>query len=78
VQIEPKVLFVDNGVRYNGKAHESMTKVKEIIRALPTLEAVVVFETIEGLDDNISSEHLSGKCKAIKYKDLAVQETFTS
>lgn len=78
MQIEPKVLFVDNGVRYNGKAHESITKVKEIIRALPTLEAVVVFETIEDLDDTISSEHLPEKCKAIKYKDLALQDTFTS
>ena len=65
------MLFADNGVRYNGKAHESMTKVKEITKALPTLEAVVLFQTVEGVDDSISLEHLPAGCKAITYKQFA-------
>jgi len=54
-----------------------MTKAKEIVKALPTLKAVIVFETIEGLDDSITSEHLPAQCKAIRYKELATQDTFT-
>jgi acetoacetyl-CoA synthetase len=57
VQIEPRVLFVDNAVRYNGKVHGSYEKVKEILVGLEGLEACVMFETVgrfemmvEGLD----------------------------
>lgn len=55
-----------------------MTKLKEITKALVTLEAVVLFETIEGINDNISSDDLPAICKAIKYKDFAANDKFTS
>ena len=48
-QIEPKILFSDNAVIYNGKVHDVQGKVKEIARRLPTLQAVVVFETVESI-----------------------------
>jgi acetoacetyl-CoA synthetase len=41
-QIEPKVLFAADGYWYNGKAIDSLAKVAEIARRLPTLERVVV------------------------------------
>jgi acetoacetyl-CoA synthetase len=41
-QIEPKVLFAADGYWYNGKAIDSLAKVADIARRLPTLERVVV------------------------------------
>jgi acetoacetyl-CoA synthetase len=41
-QIEPKVLFCANGYYYNGKSHDSLEKLKEILAELPTVEQVVV------------------------------------
>ena len=78
VQIEPKVLFADNGVRYNGKVHESMTKVKEITKALVTLQAVVMFESVDGVDCAISQENLPPTCKSYTYQDFATNSEFES
>ena len=41
-QIEPRVLFAADGYWYNGKAIDSLDKVTEIARRLPTLERVVL------------------------------------
>jgi len=41
-QIEPKVLFAADGYWYNGKAIDSLAKVAEIARQLPTLKRVVL------------------------------------
>ena len=46
VQVQPKVLFCDNAVMYNGKIHEVHEKVKDIASELPGLTSVLVFETI--------------------------------
>jgi acetoacetyl-CoA synthetase len=41
-QIEPKVLFCADGYRYNGEAHDSLARVREIVERLPTVRKVVV------------------------------------
>jgi acetoacetyl-CoA synthetase len=41
-QIEPKVLFAADGYWYNGKSIDSLAKVAEIARRLPSIERVVV------------------------------------
>jgi acetoacetyl-CoA synthetase len=41
-QIEPKVLFCPDGYYYNGKAHDSIERVREIAKSLPSLKCVVV------------------------------------
>ncbi|TKJ29249.1 MAG: acetoacetate--CoA ligase [Chloroflexi bacterium B3_Chlor] len=41
-QIEPRVLFTANGYRYNGKEYDSLERIAEILRELPTIEKVVV------------------------------------
>jgi acetoacetyl-CoA synthetase len=41
-QIEPKVLFAVDGYRYGGKAFDRRETVREIVRGLGSLEAVVV------------------------------------
>ena len=41
-QIEPKVLFAVDGYRYGGKAFDRRETVREIVRELPSVEAVVM------------------------------------
>jgi acetoacetyl-CoA synthetase len=41
-QIEPKVLFCADGYVYNGEAHDSLERVREIAEGLKTLRKVVV------------------------------------
>lgn len=53
VQIGPKLLLVDNAVRYNGKVHGSYHKVKEIVQGLKGLRACVMFETVKGFEMKI-------------------------
>lgn len=55
VQIEPVVLFADNGVEYNGRFHESITKTRELVEQLPKLHAVVIFNTVKALPGPASS-----------------------
>jgi acetoacetyl-CoA synthetase len=45
-QIEPVLLFADNAVQYNAKIHETHGKVVEIVSSLPSLKAVVIFNTV--------------------------------
>ena len=47
-QIQPVILFADNGVMYNGKVHDVHDKLKDIVKELSGLKACVVFETIVG------------------------------
>lgn len=48
-QIEPKVLFASDYYLYRGTPHESLTKLKAIAEALPTLERTILF-SYQGLD----------------------------
>jgi acetoacetyl-CoA synthetase len=41
-QVEPKVLFACDGYYYNGKAVETLSRISEIVRQLPTVRQVVV------------------------------------
>jgi len=68
VQIEPKVLFADNAVEYNGKVHESISKTREIVRELKGLKALVVFETVPGMEAAEKLELEGGK--VWKYEDF--------
>ncbi|KAI9681036.1 MAG: hypothetical protein M1822_007110 [Bathelium mastoideum] len=56
-QIEPFLLFADESSAYNGKTHPVVPKIAEIASSLPSLHAVVVFETSPQPD--ISSVHPS-------------------
>ncbi|KAL2065849.1 hypothetical protein VTL71DRAFT_3519 [Oculimacula yallundae] len=70
VQIEPKVLFVDNAVGYNGRNHGSYGKVKEILAGLKDLKACVMFETVKGFEMKTDELSLPGG-KVYKYDDFA-------
>jgi acetoacetyl-CoA synthetase len=61
VQIEPVLLFADNGVGYNGRTHSSTEKTREIAQALTGLKAVVVFQTVPGEIDISNFKVAHGK-----------------
>lgn len=69
VQIEPKVLFVDNAVGYNGKVHGSYAKVKDILAGLKGLKACVMFETVKGFEVKTDGLTLPNG-NVWKYKDF--------
>jgi len=41
-QIEPRVLFTANGYSYNGKQFDSLERISEILKELPSIEKVIV------------------------------------
>jgi acetoacetyl-CoA synthetase len=41
-QIEPRVLFTANGYSYNGKQFDSLGRISEILKELPSIERVIV------------------------------------
>ena len=46
-QVKPKVLFAANGYYYNGKAHDSLQKVRQIAEEIDSLQHVVIVEVLE-------------------------------
>ncbi|MBX7146264.1 MAG: acetoacetate--CoA ligase [Alphaproteobacteria bacterium] len=46
-QIQPKLLFCTDGYFYNGKSFNSLDKVQEFIKELPTVEKVIVLPYLE-------------------------------
>lgn len=41
--INPKVIFSVEAVRYNGKVHDHLSKLRQVVEGLPALEKVVLF-----------------------------------
>ncbi|KAI9720997.1 MAG: hypothetical protein M1828_005469 [Chrysothrix sp. TS-e1954] len=59
-QIEPKILFADASQEYNGKTHDVLPKVKDIVAELPTLTHVVILPSM--------SEETSTRLESLKPK----------
>jgi len=68
-QIEPKVLFSADGYWYNGKAHDSLNKLKAIRDGLPTVTHVVVVPFLS------KDPRLSGIRDAERLEDFCVDAT---
>lgn len=47
-QIEPVLLFADNAVTYNGKTHETHSKISHVLADLPSIRNVAIFQTVPG------------------------------
>jgi acetoacetyl-CoA synthetase len=50
-QTEPKLLFCADGYLYNGKAHDSIGRVKDIVAQLPGVKQVVVVSNLDARPD---------------------------
>lgn len=66
-QIEPVILFTDNAAFYNGRSHPVSDKLVEIVAALPTLKAVVMFQTLQTVAVDTSTIQVSSG-KAYDYE----------
>ncbi|MBM3298900.1 MAG: acetoacetate--CoA ligase [Deltaproteobacteria bacterium] len=67
-QIEPKILFTANGYFYNGKTHDSLERIRSIIKELPSIQKIVVFPYTEQRPD------VSGLPNAVVYDDFISKE----
>ena len=54
-QIEPKMIFVVDGYYYNGKAHDTIERVKSFLDDLPSVEKVVMVEYIQSYTGDIEN-----------------------
>ena len=68
-QIKPKVLFTANGYSYDGKVHDSLPRITEAAKKLPSIEKIIVVP-YKGSNGNIG--HLRS---AIWYQDFISQKT---
>ncbi len=68
-QIEPKILFTANGYFYNGKSHDSMSKIAEVVDQAPCIEKVVVIPYTEKNPD------ISGIRNSVLYQDFISRES---
>ena len=67
-QIKPKVLFTANGYWFKGKNLDSLERISDILKALPSIEKVVVVPYTEGNPD------ISGVPNAVHYRDFISAE----
>jgi acetoacetyl-CoA synthetase len=67
-QIRPKVLFVGNGYYFKGKSLDSLSRVEEILRDLPSIEKVVVISYTEPEGD------IGGLRDAVHYRAFLAPE----
>ncbi|MFZ5646617.1 MAG: acetoacetate--CoA ligase [Bacillota bacterium] len=63
-QIQPRVLFTADGYYYNGKTHDSLSKIAGIISEIPSVEKVVVVPYTRERAD------ISGISNAVHLKDF--------
>ncbi|MBI4962335.1 MAG: acetoacetate--CoA ligase [Desulfomonile tiedjei] len=67
-QIEPKVLFTADGYFYNGKTHDSLSRIGGILKELPRIEKVVVIPYTSQRAD------ISSIPNGVHYDDFISQE----
>ena len=46
-QIQPKLIFSVDAVIYNGKTHDHLAKLKQVVLGLPELEKVVIIPYVK-------------------------------
>ena len=75
-QIEPKVLFCVDGYFYTGKTHDTLPRIEEIAKQVPSLQKVVVVSYVvpRPLIDNIpNAVHLATFLSPYKPTDIAFE-----
>ncbi|MBU1711578.1 MAG: acetoacetate--CoA ligase [Proteobacteria bacterium] len=63
-QIRPKVIFTANGYSFKGKRLDSLERISDILKQLPSIEKVVVVPYTE------SDPDISGVPRAVHYRDF--------
>ena len=73
-QVKPKVLFAANGYYYNGKAHDSLQKVRQIAEEIDSLEHVVVVEVLEIVEQDTKTAGIANIKGAALFSDWAREQ----
>jgi acetoacetyl-CoA synthetase len=68
-QIEPKVLFTADGYSYNGKSFDSLGRIADIVKQLPSIQKVVVVPYIQENPD------IGAVPRAVHFQDFMAPET---
>jgi acetoacetyl-CoA synthetase len=68
-QIEPRVLFTANGYLYNGKNFDSLARIGDILKELPSIEKVII---VPYTDPNPDVGNIRN---GVLYEDFLAQET---
>jgi acetoacetyl-CoA synthetase len=68
-QIEPRVLFTADGYRFKGRAFDSLSRVSEILKDLPSIEKVVVVPYTQEKPD------ISKVPNSVHYEDFKSKES---
>ena len=68
-QIEPKILFTANGYSYNGKSFDSLGRITDILKELPSIKKVVVVPYTQEEPD------ISGLPNAVHYGEFVSKES---
>jgi acetoacetyl-CoA synthetase len=68
-QIEPKILFTTDGYSFRGKGFDSLGRISEIIKDLPSIQKVVVIPYLK------TSPDISGIPNAMLYDDFISEES---
>jgi acetoacetyl-CoA synthetase len=67
-QIEPRILFTADGYFYNGKEFDSLDRISEIIKDLPTIEKIVVVPYKDTEPD------IAAMANTVLFEDFLAQE----
>lgn len=68
-QLEPVILFASNAVIYNGRTHDTMQKLNEVVSRLDCLKAVIVFQTVQNHPTSVKEVRLSTNALVLRYND---------
>lgn len=55
IQIKPKVMFSVTSVSYNGKRHDHIKKLNEVIKNVETIENVIIVPFVDDVSDSIET-----------------------
>lgn len=73
MQLEPVVLFATSSVIYNGRTHNTIHKLKEVVPQLNTLKAIVVFQNVEDRLTPLKELEVTTRARLFSY-DNFIQE----
>ncbi|KAL3856140.1 hypothetical protein ACJMK2_010930 [Sinanodonta woodiana] len=71
-QIQPKLIFSINAVHYNGKIHNHLDKLVQVVQGLPDLEKVVVIPYVPEASCDIS--HIKNSCLLDNFLATGIEE----
>ncbi|KAI0209074.1 Acetoacetyl-CoA synthetase [Lamellibrachia satsuma] len=61
-QIQPKMIFSVDGVVYNGKQHDHLVKLQQVVECLPDLQTVIIVPYVTTDTQHCDISHIKNSC----------------